>query len=393
MKRRTFLKGAGALTVLVAGGGVWRAYDQGVFSISRGPAYEPWKNWRTAASQGPLALVRAAILAANAHNTQPWLFKVMERRIDLYANTVRNLGAFDPYLREMHLSLGCAVENMSLAAIANGYDAEVTLAEGALGPIPNIHEPTLVAAIDLSPGKQEQSRLYETIPQRHTNRGPYNPDRSLPPEVLGKLRRIAENDPEMNVFLYMAESEKAKFGDAVIKATEAIIADATMVHDSETWFRHSWADIQRFRDGPTLDAAGLPPLMTAIAKMLPPSSAETNHRYWLDATRDVHVATSPVFGLIAVRDPYDRVQTMRAGRMWQRMHLWATGQGIAMQPLNQPVELVDRERELNKAPHAAQVLADLTGDPAWKPTFAFRAGYPERVALASPRRPVEQVVV
>lgn len=393
MNRRTFLKGAGALTVLAAGGGVWRAYEQGVSSIGQGPAYEPWKNWRTEANQGSLALVRAAILAANPHNTQPWLFKVTERRIELYADTIRNLGTFDPYLREMHLGLGCAVENMALAAIAHGYEAEVTLSEGTLEPIPSPPEPPLVARIDLSPGKQERSSLYRAIPQRHTNRGAYNPDRSLPPEVLRDIRRLAENDPEMNVFVYTAEADRGKFGAAVTKATEAIIADATMVHDSDRWFRYSWADIQQFRDGPTLDAAGLSPLMTAIAKMLPPASAETNHRYWLDATRDVHVATSPVFGLIAVRGLYDRAQTMRAGRVWQRMHLWSTSQGIALHPLNQPVELVDRERELNKEPHAAQVLADLTGDPAWKPTFAFRAGYPEREALASPRRPVEQVVV
>ena len=65
-KRRTFLKGAGTLTVLLAGGGVWRAYDQGVFSIGQGPAYEPWKNWRTEASQGPLTLVCTAILAASS---------------------------------------------------------------------------------------------------------------------------------------------------------------------------------------------------------------------------------------------------------------------------------------------------------------------------------------
>ncbi|MGF1529188.1 MAG: Acg family FMN-binding oxidoreductase [Candidatus Competibacterales bacterium] len=393
MKRRTFIKSAGVLTVLVAGGGVWRAYDQGVFSIGQGPAYEPWKNWREDASQGPLGLVRAAILAANPHNTQPWLFKVMEGRIELYADTIRNLGAFDPYLREMHLGLGCAVENMALAATANGYEAEVTLSEGTLAPIPSTPEPTLVARIDLSPGKKVRSSLYEAIPQRHTNRGAYNPDRPLSPEVLSEIRRIAEYDSKINIFVYTAEADKAKFGDAVTKATEAIIADATMVHDSETWFRHSWADIQKFRDGPTLDAAGLSPLITAIAKILPPPSAEMNHRYWLDATRDVHVATSPMFGLLAVHDLYDRAQTMRAGRVWQRMHLWATSQGIAMQPLNQPVELVDRERELNKEPHAAQVLADLTGTLAWKPTFAFRAGYPEREALTSPRRPVEQVVV
>lgn len=393
MKRRAFLNGAAAVTVLAFGGGVWRAYDQGMFSVGQGPAYEPWTNWRTDTSEGPLALVRAAILAANPHNTQPWLFRVTETSIELYADTIRNLGTFDPYLREMHLGLGCALENMVLSAAANGYEAGVTLSQATLGPIPDNPEPTLVARVELASGQHERISLYEAIPQRHTNRGPYDTDRSLPPEVLEAMRRMADDDADIHVFIYSAADEKEQFGDAVIKATEAIIAEAPMVHDSEKWFRHKWVDVQQFNDGVTLDTVGLSPLVTGMVKMLPPPSAEANHRYWLDATRDIHVATAPVFGLIVVRELYDSAQTLRAGRLWQRMHLWATTQNIAMQPLNQPVEMVDRERELNKEPHAAQVLADLTGEPAWKPTFAFRAGYPAREALASPRRPVEQVVV
>lgn len=393
MNRRRLLKGAGALTVLAGCGGVWRAVDQGVFRVGQGPAYEPWENWRTEDAQGPLALVRAGLLASNPHNTQPWLFKVTDARVELLADTIRNLGSFDPFLREMHLGLGCAVENMSLAAVANGYEAEVTLSEGTLGPIPRTPEPTLVATIHLSPGEQEPSSLFEAIPQRHTNRGPYDPDQPLSSDALEGVRRIGEDDAESIVLLYTAEAEKARFGDAVIRATEAIITDATMVQDSEAWVRHSWADIQRLRDGPTLDAFGLSPLMTAIAKLLPPSSADTNSRFWLDATQDVHVATSPAFGVIAVRELYDRAQTMRAGRVWQRMHLWATSQGIAMQPLNQPVEVVDRARELGGEPPDEQTLSPLIDDPTWHPTFAFRAGYPKRPGLPSPRRPTEQVVV
>jgi len=61
-ERRSFLKGEGVVTVVGAGGVVWRAYDQGVFSVGEGPAYEPWKNWRNT-NGGPLALVQAAILA------------------------------------------------------------------------------------------------------------------------------------------------------------------------------------------------------------------------------------------------------------------------------------------------------------------------------------------
>ena len=62
--RGTFSKGAGVPLVLVASGEVWRAAGQGVFGVGEGPAYEPWKNWRTNEGEVPIELVRAAILAA-----------------------------------------------------------------------------------------------------------------------------------------------------------------------------------------------------------------------------------------------------------------------------------------------------------------------------------------
>ena len=77
MSRRRFLKLVGSgIAVVVVGGTVWRSFSNGVFSSGQGPAYEPWKDWKTESVQGagPLSLVASAILAANPHNTQPWLF-------------------------------------------------------------------------------------------------------------------------------------------------------------------------------------------------------------------------------------------------------------------------------------------------------------------------------
>lgn len=393
MNRRALLKGAGAIAVLVVGGGVWRAYREGVFSTGTGPAYEPWRSWRADAAEGPLALVRAAILAASPHNTQPWLFRVSEARIELYADTARNLGTFDPYLREMHIGLGCAVENMMLAAAAYGYRATVALNEGILEAIPGQPPGSLVAALDLSRGPGSRDELYDAIPRRHTNRGAYDIGRPVPREVVDSVREIAGDDADLRVFVFSGETERKRFGEAAVTATETIIADTAMVDDSQRWFRHRWAEVQAARDGLTLEAAGLAPLVTAAAKVLPAPSAETSHRYWLDATRDVQVPSTPVFGMIAVRALYDRPQTLRAGRAWQRIHLLATARGLAAQPVNQPVEMVDRERQLGKEPLAGRVLAGLTGDAAWKPTFAFRMGFPRRPAPPSPRRPVEAVVL
>src|SRR5262249_49850818 len=60
VKRRAFVKGAGAVVVVAAGGLAWRAHDQGVFAGESGSAFEPWRTWRGDAAEGPLALVRAA---------------------------------------------------------------------------------------------------------------------------------------------------------------------------------------------------------------------------------------------------------------------------------------------------------------------------------------------
>lgn len=393
MKRRDFLKGAGAVTVLAAGGSVWRARDRGVFGVVEGDAYEPWRGWRAEATDGPLALVRAGILASNPHNTQPWLFRVSSSRVELLADTERHLGTFDPYRREMYLGLGCALENMALAARANGYEPTVDPMAGRLPPPPGDVEPVLAARVELERVEAEKSPLYDAIPRRHTNRGPYEPGRPLPERTLAALLKIAAGEAAVDVVLITEPEARGRLGELIVETTEAIIADSIMVHDSERWYRHTRSEIEEHRDGPTLDATGLPPMRIAIAKVLPRPSAEANHGYWLDNTRDIQVATAPVFGLLLVRDLYDREQALRAGRVWQRMHLLATTQGLAMQPLNQPVEWIDRERSLGRNSLTTRALEELTDGAPGEPTFVFRVGYPARAVPPSPRRPVDEVVI
>src|SRR5437660_1179645 len=126
LSRRGFLRtagcAAGGAIVLAAGGLGGRAWAQGVFgNLYAGPAFEPWRDWRRGRHQGSLALVAAAILASNPHNSQPWLFRVGERHVELFADPSRHLGTIDPFRREMHLGLGCALENIAVAARGLGY--------------------------------------------------------------------------------------------------------------------------------------------------------------------------------------------------------------------------------------------------------------------------------
>jgi hypothetical protein len=131
----------------------------------------------------------------------------------------------------------------------------------------------------------------------------------------------------------------------------------------------------------------------ALAKMLPPQSPEDNDQFWLKITREVHVATAAAFGILAVGDQDDCSQRIRCGRIWQRMHLWATTQGLAMHPLNQMPERAAREQVLGVEPRFGNALRELMGDQQWQALMVFRIGYPIREALASPRRSIEAVVI
>jgi len=381
------------VTVAVAGGGVWRAYDQGVFSVGQGPAYEPWKDWRSAATEGPLALVRAAILAASPHNTQPWLFKVHDSAIELLIDTQRNVGALDPYLREEHIGMGCALENLMLAAPANGYAATVTLVAGKLGPIPAEPKPQLLARVELAQGKREEGELYSAIPRRHTNRGPYEAHKPIPADFMDALTHLPGDAADVKLFLFTAEADRKKIVEVSSAANKEIYSDPDVQRGSEKWIRLKWSEVQNHRDGLSADAFGIPPIATAIAKMMTPGMLQWAAAHSTANGYSTLMLTAPLIGFIAVRDHYDRGQCLQAGRLWQRAHLLATACGLAARPCNEAVEMVDHERALGRAASRAAQLNEITGDPAWQPTFVFYMGYPTLTAHASPRRPVQAVIV
>lgn len=396
--RRQFLR-AGLSTLAVGGVALGlRSVDQGVFGVGRGPGYALWDTWDLGGGLEPV--IAAAVLAANAHDSQAWRFRVDTDGvagangqprfavIDVLLDPTRTLGAVDPVLREAHVSLGCAVENLTVVARSLGYRPTVTLLPGP--------EPDLVARVELEPGQKEPSRLARAVSLRHTNRHPYRLEETIPVDELSVLDGAVSELAEVSVRWLTDSSDMTVFREQTIAATEAFVADPQMSADSHAWSRHDWDELQETGSGLTYDSS-LSAVAAAGAKIAPDLGEGVANSGFLAATR-TSVGTAPMAGLVIARRSTGAPQTdqrrswLNAGRLWQRLHLTATTQGIAMQPLNQLAERTDREAQLGIPPQFGDVLDDLAGEGEVVPVMPFRLGYATRTATATPRRPLAEVV-
>lgn len=397
---------------MFAGGFTYRAYSRGVFGLGVDDAYRPWNDWRSAPLDGPIAIARAGVLAASVHNSQPWLFHVQEDRIALYADRTRNIGTMDPFRRDLHLSLGCALANMAIAARAQGLvptvayvkgrlDDHVALSTASVGGLdPNggafaDMEPGHVATLYLAPGAPAQDLLFDAIAARHTNRGPFMTDHFVPMPVQASLMdEVPEAGPALRLFLFGPGEPQARLADLIGAAAEAVTSDPQMARDSARWFRFERQSVLDRRDGIAFDATGGESFLDgALGRIFNGPEPAALDGAWPQTSEQLFVTAAPLLGVVAVRDLYDMESTLAAGRLWQRLHLLLTAHGLAAQPLNQPVQLGDRDRALGRPSAVREQLAEIIDADGWQPTLLFRAGYAIDAATASPRRDLDDIVM
>lgn len=310
-----------------------------------------------------LFLLEQAVKAPSGHNTQPWLFQIGASEVVIYPDYTRALPVVDPAHRELFVSLGCATENLCIAASHKGYRPTVSVAEdGAIHIRLDRHG-------DVSP-----SPLFAQIALRQTNRRVYD-GRRIPTADIGRLAALPV-DPAIRVHFYARNTPAfGTIADLILRGNTLQMADPAFKTELRHWMRYNKRHRDALHDGLSYDVFGAPNLPRIISETVIGQSLNAESQNRSDRKR---IASASHFALLTTRD--DTVeQWVSLGRTLERLLLASTGLGIAHAYLNPPNEL----------PELARTLAETLSLSHEYPTILLRMGYAKRMPYAV-RLPAER---
>lgn len=363
MKRRNLLVGA-AVTV-GAGAATWLGFHRMGVMDSYNAAIAAM---RDPLSDAPEAhdLIRFATLAANSHNTQPWHFGLVTGGIEIRPDFGRRLAAVDPDNHHLFASLGCAAENLAIAAAARGKAGELSF-EPRMGGL---------VRFAFGIGKHLSSALFEAIPQRQSTRGDYD-GRMVSASDLQVLRKAVSAVPGVDLVLITDRPQIDRVRDLVVAGNSAQMADPAFMRELKAWLRFNPRQALAAGDGLFSVASGNPVLPTWLGSLAIDTFLTADAENAKYARQIASSAGIAVF--VAEKD--DPQHWVLAGRACQRFALQATALGMKHAFINQPVEVLTLRPE----------LASLIGLPGRRPDIVMRFGYGPALPFSA-RRPVEAVL-
>jgi Nitroreductase family len=308
--------------------------------------------------------------APSGHNTQPWKFKADEAdKILILPDFDRALPAVDSDNHALFISLGCAAENMVIAAEQYGYVTDVQLHTDQQGYI----EVGLKKV-----QKSNDHHLFKQLEVRQSTRNMYNA-KPIPQDNLVLLRNAAEQDDVEFRILTNAEDiesiiELAKEGN--MRQFE----NPLFVNELKHWIRFNDRIALEKNDGLAAAVTGQPNVPEWLGKIIMKVIVTGNTE--AKKCEDMIRSSS---GLVVFIGQHDDIKSwVNVGRSFERFALSATALGIHHAHVNMPCE----ERSVREKLASFLQLPS----PEQQPLLLLRIGYSEKMPY-SYRRPIEEVLV
>ncbi len=364
LNRRNFLRLTAAAGVVAVGG-----YALAEFAPWLDYAGQADAIWQPDAGTATMpanltTLVHYATLAANGHNAQPWRFALGADSIEIRPDSARRLPVVDPQDRELWISLGCALENLLLAARARGYAADITYPDAAD-----------VIRVHLTADAPQGSPLFDAIPRRQNTRTAYDGQ----PVKTADLDRVLATPLEPGVTLrpITAAGDMAQVQEYVRQGNLQQYGDRAFLEELIGWLRFNQREALAFYDGLYSRCSGNPEAPRWLGQMFVASGKPEQQ-----ADADAAKLSGSAGALVIAAGADTRSAWVRTGQVYERLALQMTALGIKSAFVNQPIEVAALRGQFGSA----------LGLAAAQPQLLLRFGYAPDLPR-SLRRPVAQVLV
>ncbi len=313
-------------------------------------------------------LLRYAILAPSSHNTQPWLFSVRDRSVEIYVDHTRALRITDPDDRQMAIACGCALFHLRIAMEHFGHTPRVER-------FPSAGDFDLIARVTVDGeafSSDANEKLFAAIPRRHTYRQMFKED-PLPHEFELALKE-AMTDSSAWVHFVKAADERHMLADLVARGDQVQWATKKFRLELAAWTHPDTTHAN----------SGIPHYSLDSNDLLTYAEPHVIRTFDLgngQAAKDRDIALySP--GLCVVGTAYDNSHAwLEAGEGLAHLLLLARHHHVYASFLNQPIEVEDLRprvaRTIRSNGHAQLIL---------------RLGYGAHVN-PTPRRTVAEVLI
>ena len=382
MKRRKFLKIAGSAAVIVAAGGVG-------FVATRTPAdaLKPWGDAGSSIYTDPLRRALSyAILAPNPHNRQPWVVDLKsETEAVLICDLNKLLPVTDPFSRQIVIGLGCFLELFTLAAVDQGYQADISYFPNGEPGKDLDHRP--IARLKLTKKTNRKSDpLFAYALSRHTDRNPYDSERPISNDVIRRLL----DAPSAHVRVGAATTGK-DLQDLRVLTRDAMfdeIGSPEAFQESIDLMRIGRREIEANPDGITLGGAFLETLNLAgiLTRENLADIQSQSYQIGLDMV-DEGAMSSMGFVWINTEDN-GRTAQIEAGRAYMRVALQVAAEGLAMQPMSQALQEYEA-----MVPYYNTIHDRFTNQSGERMQMLARLGFAKKKVDPSPRWPLETKIM
>lgn len=311
-------------------------------------------------------LIRYATLAPSSHNTQCWKFRLDDRVISILPDLSRRCPVVDPDDHHLYVSLGCAAENLSQAAKAQGLSGQITFNASGDG----------VVQIALEPSPTTVTPLFEAIPHRQCTRAEYD-GKPLSPEEIKLLETIGQGDG-VRVMMLTERAEIETVLGYVVQGNTTQIGNNAFMQELKSWIRFNDQEAARTGDGLSGRTTGNPSIPRWLGNLL----FKLLIRVQSENDKNARYIRSSAGIAVFVSDVNDKAHWIEVGRCYERFALQATALGIRNAFVNQPVE------EASLRPNFARALGLKFGRPDLVVRFGRGPEMPRSL-----RRSLEAVIV